>query len=169
MFSLCIFFCMVLNVPLVLVYNISGQAVEKYYVAGTTFICLICNVPPYTSGNLGHVLNPTKAFIRALRALHHPDAETETQFYGRSGCLSTIVDIPPPEISFGDSEALDNDYAQQECLRGNEISTAPGSDLEVGKKWWYYFGHGTSGATTSLSMCRSAVMLPGVDVVYLST
>jgi hypothetical protein len=42
------------------VYNISGQAMEKYYIAGTTFICFICNVPPYTSGNLGHVLNPTK-------------------------------------------------------------------------------------------------------------
>jgi hypothetical protein len=47
-------------------------------------------------------------------------------------------------------------------MRGNEISTAPGSDLEVGKKWWSYFGHGTSGATTSLSMCRSASMPRGL-------
>ncbi|KAJ7841180.1 hypothetical protein B0H14DRAFT_3140304 [Mycena olivaceomarginata] len=60
MFSSCIFFCMALNVPLVVVYKISGQAMEKYYVAGTILICLICNVPPYASGNLGHVLIPTK-------------------------------------------------------------------------------------------------------------
>ncbi|KAJ7303071.1 hypothetical protein DFH08DRAFT_986682 [Mycena albidolilacea] len=60
MFSSCIFFCMALNVPLMVVYKISGQAMEKHYVAGTTLICLICNVPPYASGNLGHVLIPTK-------------------------------------------------------------------------------------------------------------
>ncbi|KAJ7722550.1 hypothetical protein B0H14DRAFT_3520283 [Mycena olivaceomarginata] len=209
MFSSCIFFCMALNVPLVVVYNISGQAIEKYYVTGTTLICLICNIPPYASGNLGHIswliiiavgevcafviivgylvthelhllcrpahteasyssegsgstilkfrniipriglypliscllgisaiginlyesrkykmeaFETTKldtilmvvsiancagrpliygllaatdpSFIRALRVLRHPDAETETQFCRRSGCLSTIVEIP---------------------------------------------------------------------------
>jgi hypothetical protein len=45
--------------------------------------------------------------------LRHPNAETETLFYGRCGCPSTIVDIPPDEISFGDSEALDNDHARK--------------------------------------------------------
>ncbi|KAJ7330522.1 hypothetical protein DFH08DRAFT_882927 [Mycena albidolilacea] len=53
MFSLCIFFCMALNVPLVVVYKISGQAMEKYYVAGTALVSLICMAPPYASGNLG--------------------------------------------------------------------------------------------------------------------
>ncbi|KAJ7355310.1 hypothetical protein DFH08DRAFT_954806 [Mycena albidolilacea] len=303
MFSSCIFFCMALNVPLVVVYNINGQAMEKYYVAGTILICLICNVPPYASGNLGHVLipaetcwydsavpevhfrwvigtqsswliivaigevgafaiivgylithelhllcrpahteatyssegagstilkfrniilriglypltscvlnitatgidlyesrkykmeafEPTKldtilmvvsiaecagrpliygllaatdpSFIRALRALRHPDAETETQFCRRSGCLSTIVEIPPHVISLDDGETLDNGHARQECMR----TTASGSDLEVGKKsfWWFYLGHGTSGATTGLSMCRSA-STPAAEVV----
>ncbi|KAJ7841172.1 hypothetical protein B0H14DRAFT_3869259 [Mycena olivaceomarginata] len=246
-FSSCIFFCMAVNVPLVVVYKISGQAMEKYYVAGTTLICLICNVPPYASGNLGHVLIPPKldpagqtcwfssadpearfrwlfhllrrsatteatyssegagstilkfrniilriglyplvscllnvtlngidlyasckskmedfeltklihhlyrpyaqdnelmlvgiascagrpliygllaatdpSFIRALYALRNPDTETETQFCRPSGCLSTIVEIPPHVISFDNAEALDNDHARPECMRGRE-------------------------------------------------
>ncbi|KAJ7852807.1 hypothetical protein B0H14DRAFT_3450600 [Mycena olivaceomarginata] len=53
-------FCIALNVPLVVVQNINGKAMEKYYVAGATLICLICNLPPYASGNLGHVLLPTE-------------------------------------------------------------------------------------------------------------
>ncbi|KAJ7766600.1 hypothetical protein B0H14DRAFT_3510003 [Mycena olivaceomarginata] len=52
---------MALNVPLVVMYKINGQAMEKYYVAGT-LICLICNVPSYASGHLGHVLIPTKTY-----------------------------------------------------------------------------------------------------------
>ncbi|KAJ7860399.1 hypothetical protein B0H14DRAFT_3446068 [Mycena olivaceomarginata] len=266
MFSSCIFFCMALNVPLVVVYKISSQAMEKYYVARTTLVSLICMVPPYASGNLGHVPIPTKtcwfngtdpvarfcgvfgtqiswiimavgeigafliivgylvthelhllwhpahtysegagltilkfrniilriglyplmlcllsittveidlhesqkykmegikmtkldtilmlvtianstgrpliygllaatdpSFIHALQALRHPDTETETQLCCRSGCLSTIVEIPP-ETSFDDGEALDNDHVPQECMRGHESSAAPNSDLET--------------------------------------
>ncbi|KAJ7323849.1 hypothetical protein DFH08DRAFT_1028650 [Mycena albidolilacea] len=244
MFISCIFFCMALNVPLVVVYKISGQAMEKYYVAGTTLICLICNVPPYASGNLGHIgpgqsdllvqqrgpegslslarghtdllfrniilriglyplvsclLSVTAggvdlyesrkykmkafesklddelllvamagcagrpliygllaatdpSFIRALYALRHPDAETETQFCRPSGCLSTIVEIPPHVISFDDAETLDNDHARPECIRGRESSITPRRDLEGGKKRRSYFGRGTSGATTRLSV-----------------
>ncbi|KAJ7811218.1 hypothetical protein B0H14DRAFT_3755457 [Mycena olivaceomarginata] len=295
MFSLCIFFCMALNVPLVVVYKISGQAMEKYYLAGTALVSLICMVPPYASGNLGHVPIPTKtcwfngadpaarfrgvfgtqiswiimavgeigafliivgylfthelhllwrpahaysegpgstilkfrniilrvglypltscllsittvginlyesrkhkmegiqmtkldtiltlvsitntagrpliygllaatdpSLIRALQALRHPDTETETQLCRRSGCLSTIVEILP-ETSFDDGEALDNDHVPQECMRGRESSAAPNSDLEVGKKWRFYFGH-----STSLSMCKPASNSPAVDVV----
>jgi hypothetical protein len=55
-------------------------------------------------------------------------------------------------ISFDDAEALDNDHARPECMRGRESSITPPSDLGVGKKWRYYFGHGTNGATTSLSV-----------------
>ncbi|KAJ7302934.1 hypothetical protein DFH08DRAFT_904340 [Mycena albidolilacea] len=290
MFSSCIFFCMALNVPLVVVYKISGQAMEKCYVAGTTLISLICMVPPYASGNLGwdsvsktcwfngsdpasrfqgvlgtfwiimavgeigafliivgylvmhelHLLwhpahtHPSEgasstilkfrniilriglyplmscllstttvgidlyesqkykmedvkmtklvsianssgrpliygllaatdpSFIRALQVLRHPDTETETQLCRCSGCLSTIVEIPP-ETSFDDGEALDNDHVPQECMQGREGSAAPNSDLEVGKRWRFYFRHSTSGATASLSMCK-----PGskaVDIV----
>ncbi|KAJ7352159.1 hypothetical protein DFH08DRAFT_990318 [Mycena albidolilacea] len=53
MFSGCLFL-------LVVVQNISGQAMEKYYVAGAVLICLICNIPLYASGNLGHVLIPVE-------------------------------------------------------------------------------------------------------------
>ncbi|KAJ7852796.1 hypothetical protein B0H14DRAFT_2580735 [Mycena olivaceomarginata] len=60
MFSGCLFLCIALNVPLVVVQNVNGQAMEKYYVAGTVLICLICNTPLYASGNLGHVLIPVE-------------------------------------------------------------------------------------------------------------
>ncbi|KAJ7712119.1 hypothetical protein B0H14DRAFT_3524178 [Mycena olivaceomarginata] len=252
MFSGWMFFCIALNIPLVVMQNINGQAMEKYYVAGATLICLICNVPPYASGNLGHsvlltswimiitvgevgafpiilelhllrrcahtemtystgagstilkfrhiilriglyplvscmfnitavVINlhdsqkykreapeSTKlpdmilmfadlavtagrpliydllaatnpSFIRALSALRHPEAESQTQFYGRSYCLSTIVDISPLETSSYDSEALHNDYAQSECMRApRESSAAPERDLGMGKAWRPY-------------------------------
>ncbi|KAJ7619773.1 hypothetical protein DFH06DRAFT_1060860 [Mycena polygramma] len=53
MFSAGMFFCMALNLPLVLAYHVNGQKMEKYYILGTAFICLVCNLPPYASGNLG--------------------------------------------------------------------------------------------------------------------
>ncbi|KAJ7821335.1 hypothetical protein B0H14DRAFT_2831654 [Mycena olivaceomarginata] len=267
MFSSCIFFCIGLNVPLVVVCKINGQAMEKYYVAGTTLISLICMGIPYASGNLGalcscyfnnadlaarsrgllgtqiswiimavgelgafliivgylvmhelHLLwrpahtyssegagstilkfrniilriglypltsclliittvgiglyesreqkmegfKMTKlvsiansagrpliysllaatdpSFIRALQALRHPDTETETQSCRRSGCFSTIVEIPP-QTSFDDGESLDNDHVPHECMRGHESSATPNSDLEVGKRWRFYFRH----------------------------
>jgi hypothetical protein len=94
-----------------------------------------------------------QSFIRALHALRNPEAEDETQFYGRSGCLSTIVDIPLHEISSGDSEALDNHVRP------------PGTGLEVGKEWRSHPEHDTSRATTSLSISRPAPTLPTIDVV----
>ncbi|KAJ7804609.1 hypothetical protein B0H13DRAFT_2158749 [Mycena leptocephala] len=53
MFSAGMFFCMALNLPLVIAHNVSGQKMEKYYVLGTTLVSLICNVAPYASGKLG--------------------------------------------------------------------------------------------------------------------
>ncbi|KAJ7347610.1 hypothetical protein DFH08DRAFT_937003 [Mycena albidolilacea] len=53
MFSAGMFFCMALNLPLVLAHNVNGQKMEKYYVLGTTLVGLICNVVPYASGKLG--------------------------------------------------------------------------------------------------------------------
>ncbi|KAJ7305590.1 hypothetical protein DFH08DRAFT_976161 [Mycena albidolilacea] len=50
MFSSCIF-CMALNVPGRVQYQRPRDG--KYYIAGTTLICLIFTVPPYASGNLG--------------------------------------------------------------------------------------------------------------------
>ncbi|KAJ7836245.1 hypothetical protein B0H14DRAFT_3705337 [Mycena olivaceomarginata] len=286
MFSAGLFFCISLNVPLVVVHNVNGQGMEKYYVAGTTLICLICTVPPYASGNLGHmersqqdlltswiilfavgeiaafliilgyliahelhlicrpantvasegagstilkfryiilrigiytlasfVLNLTAAardlhefrkykmgapestkldmilllvdiascagrpliygllaatdpsFIRALKALRHPEAESPTQFGGRSYCLSTIVDMPPHETYFYDSEALHIERAQQEWVRAaQESSTGPERDLGMGKEWWSYLGHDASMSATRLSISGPAPTLPTIDV-----
>ncbi|KAJ7892574.1 hypothetical protein B0H14DRAFT_2686877 [Mycena olivaceomarginata] len=232
MFPSCIFFCMGLNVPLVVVYKISGQAMEKYYVAGTiliwefgAFLMILgstcCGRPAHTESTypsegagstilkfrniilriglyplISCLLNVTgtgisvyasreykmedtilmlasqtapdapliyglvaatdPSFIRAIRALRHPDSETETQFC-RSGCLSTIVDLPPHVISFDDGGAVDNDHGRQERMR----AIAPGSDLEVGKKslWRSYFTI-TSGTSTNLSMGSRASTPP---------
>ncbi|KAJ6585748.1 hypothetical protein B0H19DRAFT_1110653 [Mycena capillaripes] len=59
MFSAGMFFCMALNLPLVLVYHVNGQNMEKYYISGTTLVCLICNIVPYASGALGYAVNET--------------------------------------------------------------------------------------------------------------
>ncbi|KAJ7852843.1 hypothetical protein B0H14DRAFT_2759535 [Mycena olivaceomarginata] len=43
-FSAGMFFCMALNLPLVLAHNVSGQKMERYYVLGTMLLCLLCTV-----------------------------------------------------------------------------------------------------------------------------
>ncbi|KAJ7118291.1 hypothetical protein C8R44DRAFT_707703 [Mycena epipterygia] len=59
MFSAGIFFCMALNLPLVLAHDVNGQKMEKYYILGTALVSLICNVVPYASGKLGWAVNDT--------------------------------------------------------------------------------------------------------------
>ncbi|KAF7335704.1 hypothetical protein MVEN_02225900 [Mycena venus] len=59
LFSGGIFFCMALNLPLVLAHNVNGQKMEKYYVLGTALVCLICNLVPYVSHKLGYSTNDT--------------------------------------------------------------------------------------------------------------
>ncbi|KAJ7352133.1 hypothetical protein DFH08DRAFT_990264, partial [Mycena albidolilacea] len=291
--------------------NINGQAMEKYYVAGTTLICLICNVLPYASGNLGHVLIPAEtcwynsantairfrwfigtqtswmiitvvgevgafliilgylvtheiyllrcplhteatyssggagstilkfrniilriglyplasfvlnltaavidlhefrkhemgarkstkldmilllvnaatcagrpliygllaatdpSFIRALNALRHPEAESPTQFNGRSYCLSTIVDIPLDDTYSHDGETLHNDRAQQERMRAaQESSTVPERDLGMRKEWRSYLEHEMNAAATRLSISRPAPTLSTIDVDLITT
>ncbi|KAJ7163519.1 hypothetical protein C8R43DRAFT_284299 [Mycena crocata] len=56
MFSAGMFFCMALNLPLVLAHKVNGRKMEKYYVLVTTVVCLACNVTPYASGHLGYDL-----------------------------------------------------------------------------------------------------------------
>ncbi|KAJ7852809.1 hypothetical protein B0H14DRAFT_3656748 [Mycena olivaceomarginata] len=53
MFAGVMFFCMALNLQLVLVYGVNGQRMERYYIAGAIFLALACNVPPYAAGALG--------------------------------------------------------------------------------------------------------------------
>ncbi|KAJ7615924.1 hypothetical protein FB45DRAFT_934945 [Roridomyces roridus] len=52
-FSGGMFFCVALNLPLVLAHGINGQKTEKYYVLGTAFVCAVCNGVAYAGGALG--------------------------------------------------------------------------------------------------------------------
>ncbi|KAJ6530971.1 hypothetical protein DFH09DRAFT_1409646 [Mycena vulgaris] len=53
MFSAGMFFCMAINLPLVLVYRVNGQRMEKYYILGTSVVCTACAMSAYASGSLG--------------------------------------------------------------------------------------------------------------------
>ncbi|KAJ6629631.1 hypothetical protein B0H10DRAFT_2184257 [Mycena sp. CBHHK59/15] len=53
MFSAGMFFCMALNLQLVLVHGFNGQQMEKFYILGTALVCLVCNVIPYAAGEIG--------------------------------------------------------------------------------------------------------------------
>ncbi|KAJ7181450.1 hypothetical protein C8R43DRAFT_1170326 [Mycena crocata] len=53
MFSAAMFFCVSLNLQLVLVHGLDGRKMEKYYVMGTCFLCLVCSITPLAAGQLG--------------------------------------------------------------------------------------------------------------------
>ncbi|KAJ7667137.1 hypothetical protein B0H17DRAFT_1089117 [Mycena rosella] len=53
LFSGGIFFCMALNLELVLVHQIQGKTMEKYYILGTFILSALCSVVPYASGKFG--------------------------------------------------------------------------------------------------------------------
>ncbi|KAF7378433.1 hypothetical protein MSAN_00270200 [Mycena sanguinolenta] len=53
MFSACMFCCIALNLPLVLVFGVNGNKMEKYYIIGSVILCLACNIPPLAYGKLG--------------------------------------------------------------------------------------------------------------------
>ncbi|KAJ7167431.1 hypothetical protein C8R43DRAFT_985284 [Mycena crocata] len=53
MFSTAMFFCVSLNLQLVLVHRVDGRKMEKYYVMGTCLLCLVCNITPLAAGQLG--------------------------------------------------------------------------------------------------------------------
>ncbi|KAJ7685985.1 hypothetical protein B0H17DRAFT_1072807 [Mycena rosella] len=53
MFSTTMFFCMALNLPLVLVYRRNGQSMEKYYVLVSALLCAVTNGTAYATGHLG--------------------------------------------------------------------------------------------------------------------
>ncbi|KAJ6505202.1 hypothetical protein C8R45DRAFT_1090939 [Mycena sanguinolenta] len=52
-FSAGMFFAIAINLPLVLVFNLNGQRMEKYYVIGNLSCTLISNVATYATGNFG--------------------------------------------------------------------------------------------------------------------
>ncbi|KAF7343986.1 hypothetical protein MVEN_01687800 [Mycena venus] len=49
MFSAGMFFCIGLNLPLVIVYSVNGQKMEKYYIIGTFLLSLICGLAPWNA------------------------------------------------------------------------------------------------------------------------
>ncbi|KAJ7740424.1 hypothetical protein DFH07DRAFT_839028 [Mycena maculata] len=53
-FSACMFFCMSLNLQLVLVHGINGQIMEKYYLIGSFLFTGATNIPAVAAGQLGY-------------------------------------------------------------------------------------------------------------------
>ncbi|KAJ7054787.1 hypothetical protein C8F01DRAFT_1374069 [Mycena amicta] len=53
LFSAGMFFCVAINLPLVLAHKVNGQRMEKFYVAGVMIVCLACNITPLAAGRLG--------------------------------------------------------------------------------------------------------------------
>ncbi|KAJ7465368.1 hypothetical protein B0H11DRAFT_63836 [Mycena galericulata] len=57
LFSACMFFCMALNLHLVLVNGIDGRTMEKYYLTGSLLLVAVCAITPLAAGQFGyHVL-----------------------------------------------------------------------------------------------------------------
>ncbi|KAJ7087654.1 hypothetical protein B0H15DRAFT_299912 [Mycena belliarum] len=52
-FSGCIFYCMSLNLVLVLVYGVDGRVMEKQYLIGSLFVCMVCSIAPLAAGQYG--------------------------------------------------------------------------------------------------------------------
>ncbi|KAJ7493007.1 hypothetical protein B0H11DRAFT_2006866 [Mycena galericulata] len=53
-FSACMFFCMALNLQLVLVNGIDGRKMEKYYLIGSLLLVAACNIPALAAGQFGY-------------------------------------------------------------------------------------------------------------------
>ncbi|KAJ7088799.1 hypothetical protein B0H15DRAFT_286586 [Mycena belliarum] len=53
LFSGGMFFCIALNLELVLVHGCNGKRLEKYYILGTLALSAICTIPPYAAGQFG--------------------------------------------------------------------------------------------------------------------
>ncbi|KAJ7300920.1 hypothetical protein DFH08DRAFT_996623 [Mycena albidolilacea] len=64
-FSAGMFFCIGINLPLVLSFNLNGQRMEKYYIMGTVFISSVCNIIPFASGQFGWDTNVQQCWYRS--------------------------------------------------------------------------------------------------------
>ncbi|KAJ7815424.1 hypothetical protein B0H14DRAFT_2847626 [Mycena olivaceomarginata] len=53
LFSAGMYFCMALNLQLVLVHGVNGLKMEKYYVIGSSLLVAVCNIVPLAAGQLG--------------------------------------------------------------------------------------------------------------------
>ncbi|KAJ7858361.1 hypothetical protein B0H14DRAFT_3635170 [Mycena olivaceomarginata] len=50
LFSACMYFCMALNLQLVLIHGVNGLMMEKYYVIGSSLLVGVCNITPLAVG-----------------------------------------------------------------------------------------------------------------------
>ncbi|KAF7341210.1 hypothetical protein MVEN_01856400 [Mycena venus] len=50
LFSACMYFCMALNLQLVLVHGVNGLMMEKYYVMGSFLLAAVCTITPLAAG-----------------------------------------------------------------------------------------------------------------------
>ncbi|KAJ7510844.1 hypothetical protein B0H11DRAFT_1033898 [Mycena galericulata] len=57
MFSACMFFCTALNLQLVLVHQLNGNSMEKFYYIGSVALVAILNITPYAAGQFGYYNN----------------------------------------------------------------------------------------------------------------
>ncbi|KAF8183597.1 hypothetical protein K438DRAFT_1448818, partial [Mycena galopus ATCC 62051] len=53
LFSACMYFCMALNLQLVLVHGVNGLMMEKYYVIGSSLLVTVCSLAPLAAGQFG--------------------------------------------------------------------------------------------------------------------
>ncbi|KAJ6607787.1 hypothetical protein B0H10DRAFT_540128 [Mycena sp. CBHHK59/15] len=54
MFSACMFFCIALNLQLVLVHHVNGNSMERFYYIGSVAVVAILNITPYAAGQFGY-------------------------------------------------------------------------------------------------------------------
>ncbi|KAJ7035402.1 hypothetical protein C8F04DRAFT_529386 [Mycena alexandri] len=54
MFSVCMFFCIALNLQLVLVHHVNGNVMEKFYYIASGVAVAILNIAPYAAGQFGY-------------------------------------------------------------------------------------------------------------------
>ncbi|KAJ6603542.1 hypothetical protein DFH09DRAFT_1124563 [Mycena vulgaris] len=50
LFSACMYFCMALNLQLVLIHGVNGLMMEKYYVIGSSLLVGVCTISPLAAG-----------------------------------------------------------------------------------------------------------------------
>ncbi|KAJ7795649.1 hypothetical protein B0H14DRAFT_3158492 [Mycena olivaceomarginata] len=64
MISACMCCCIALNLPLVLVFGVNGNKMEKYYITGSVILCSACNIPPLAYGKLGWYAETRTCWLR---------------------------------------------------------------------------------------------------------
>ncbi|KAJ7708422.1 hypothetical protein B0H16DRAFT_1704060 [Mycena metata] len=57
LFSACMYFCMALNLQLVLIHGVNGLIMEKYYVIGSSLLVGVCTISPLAAGQFKGLYN----------------------------------------------------------------------------------------------------------------